>query len=144
MAKNKPIVKKELSLSNVKYNKWKEIAGFDKYEVNPNVGIRNKKNKKVLKPRTWMGYPRVTLMSNGKKHEIKIHRVVATHFLDNPDPKKLNIVNHINGDRGNFNTHNLEWVTQSDNIKDRWANRGKRPIYTPEYKFNNRKVTLSK
>ena len=136
------IQNKELALANVKYNVWKDIAGFNNYEVNPYVGIRNKKTQRVLKPRTWMGYPRVTLMSNCKKHEIKIHRVVATHFINNPDPNRLNIVNHKNGNRSDFRIENLEWVTQSDNIKDRWLNRGKRPIYTPEYTFKNRKIKL--
>jgi len=137
------IQNKELTTLNVKHNVWKNVAGFDNYEVNPYVGIRNKKTQKVLKPRTWLGYPRVTLMSNSKKHEIKIHRVVASHFIDNPNPKKLNIVNHKNGNRGDFRIENLEWMTQSDNIKDRWENRGKRPVYVPEYNFQNRKTTLS-
>ena len=126
-AKTKKVSNKQLQ------NIWKSLHQFDnKYQVNPVLGIRNSKTGKVLKGRTWLGYPKVTLVSNGKKSEVRIHRVVAETFLPKKNPS-YNIVNHINGDRSNFSIHNLEWMDQSQNMKDRWLNKGKRKKYTPEY-----------
>lgn len=116
---------------------WVAVHKYDKYEVNPLFGIRNRKTKKILKGRTWLGYPKVTLMSDGKKHEIRIHRVIAETFLPKKNPS-YNIVNHKDGNRQNFSIYNLEWVDQSLNIKDRWLNRGKRPKYKPEYPLKSR------
>jgi len=111
---------------------WRAVNGFNNYEVNPVLGIRNSKTKKILKPRTWLGYPKVTLMSDGKKHEIRVHRVIAETYLPKKNPD-FNIVNHKSGIRTDFRIHNLEWVNQSLNMKDRWANAGKRPKYVREY-----------
>lgn len=42
-----------------------------------------------------------------------VHRLVAIHFLPNPD--NLPIVNHIDHDRQNPNVKNLEWVSHKEN-----------------------------
>lgn len=44
-----------------------------------------------------------------------IHRLVAKHFLDNPD--NLPQVNHKDCDKSNNHVDNLEWISGSDNIK---------------------------
>lgn len=44
-----------------------------------------------------------------------VHRIVAETFI--PNPNNLPCVNHIDGDRGNNNVSNLEWVTYSENLK---------------------------
>lgn len=122
---------KKVSQKKLK-NIWSKIHKFDNYEVNPVLGIRNVKTKKILKGRTWIGYPKVTLVSNKQKHEVRIHRVIAETFLPREN-ENYNIVNHKNGIRSDFNINNLEWMDQSLNMKDRWRNAGKRPKYTPEY-----------
>lgn len=122
---------KKVSAKQLK-NIWSNMNKFNNYQVNPVLGIKNAKTGKILKGRTWLGYPKVTLVTDGKKHEVRIHRAVAETFLLKKDPKH-NIVNHINGDRSDFSIHNLEWMDQSSNMKDRWANAGKRKKYTPEY-----------
>jgi len=114
-------------------NDWTTIKEFPNYQIHPQQGIRNSKTQKILKGRTWMGYPRVTLMNNGKKNEVKIHRLVAKYFVQNKDPRKLWVVNHKDGNRMNFSVNNLEWMDQSANMFDRWANKGKRKKYVPEY-----------
>ena len=43
-----------------------------------------------------------------------IHRLVAIHFIDNPN--NYNIVNHIDGNKANNHVSNLEWTTQKDNV----------------------------
>jgi hypothetical protein len=44
-----------------------------------------------------------------------IHRLVAKHFLDNPD--NLPQVNHKDCNKSNNHVDNLEWISGSDNIK---------------------------
>ena len=55
------------------------------------------------------GYLLVTLYGKASK----IHRLVATAFLDNPLNKPC--VNHIDESKDNNEVTNLEWVTHSEN-----------------------------
>ena len=70
-------------------------------------------SNKFLTPKMSVKYPTYNLTINGKKRQVKIHRMVAETFLDNPENKP--IVNHIDGDTHNFSINNLEWVTASEN-----------------------------
>lgn len=56
---------------------------------------------------------------NGKDNYIyfnkfAVHRLVATTFISNTDPKKI-FVNHIDGNKQNNHVSNLEWVTTQEN-----------------------------
>ena len=44
-----------------------------------------------------------------------IHRLVAENFIPNPENKKY--INHIDGNKLNNNKDNLEWSTNSENVK---------------------------
>lgn len=46
----------------------------------------------------------------------KVARMVAICWVHNPDPKKYNVVNHINGIKTDDRAENLEWCTQSYNM----------------------------
>ena len=70
-------------------------------------------SNKFLTPKMSMTYPCYNLTIEGKKKQIKIHRMVAETFIPNPENKP--IVNHIDGDTHNFNKNNLEWVTAKEN-----------------------------
>lgn len=59
------------------------------------------------------GYKMYNLTINGKKKNFLAHRLVAIHFIPNPD--NLPVVNHIDGNKLNNNMINLEWTTQSEN-----------------------------
>ena len=113
---------------------WVLIKDFPSYEIHKNNGIRNKATQKFIKGRNWIGYPKVTLMRNGKKHERRIHKLVAEHFI--PNPNKLAVVNHKDSDRSNYKYDNLEWMSQSDNMKHRWMTEKmgvQKNKYKPEY-----------
>lgn len=92
------------------------IKGFENYQVYPDgiiIGARGK----VLKPDlNSVGYQRVSLSKGGKVTRVFIHRLVAEHFVGNPNNNKY--VNHKDGNRQNNHYLNLEWVTASYNVKD--------------------------
>lgn len=113
---------------------WVEVRDFKNYEIHEDLGIRKKSSGKILKGRTWMGYPKVTLMRDGKKYERRIHKLVGEHFI--PNPLNLPIVNHKNSDRSDYTKANLEWTDNSGNQKHRWATQRagvKKKKYIAEY-----------
>ena len=67
-------------------------------------------NEKVLKPvYGHHSYVTVCLTKNGKHTNFKVHRLVATAFIPNPD--NLPVVNHKDENPANNNVDNLEWCT---------------------------------
>jgi hypothetical protein len=91
---------------------WQAIPNFDKYEASIFGQIRNKHTKRILKASCSGGYMSIGLMSNGHK-SLKVHRLVAQTFIDNPENKPH--INHIDKNRSNNNIDNLEWCTVSEN-----------------------------
>lgn len=61
------------------------------------------------------GYKLVCLTVNKVRKNKYIHRLMAEHFIDNPDNKPL--VNHIDGNKSNNTISNLEWCTLSENMQ---------------------------
>lgn len=70
-------------------------------------------SNKFLTPKMSVTYPTYNLTINGKKKQVKIHRMVAETFLIQDNDKI--IVNHIDGDTHNYHLSNLEWVTEKEN-----------------------------
>lgn len=60
------------------------------------------------------GYNYVVLRKGSESHTVYIHRIVAIHFVDNPE--KLPQVNHIDGNKQNNTAMNLEWCDASGNL----------------------------
>lgn len=106
----------------------KEISDFKGYFIsdegkvfcNLGKGNRRKTDRTVpmyeVKGRpTKNGYLRVYMrsQSTGKRVDRYIHRLVALHFLPNPEQKPC--VNHKNCDRTDNRVHNLEWASYKEN-----------------------------
>ena len=92
--------------------KWKPIDGFEGlYEIS-NLGRVKSLNygkEKILKPQNngKGGYLYVELWKNGKGKKFRVHRLVASAFL--PNPEGFEQVNHINEDKTNNIVSNLEF-----------------------------------
>lgn len=100
---------------------WKTIKTFSNYEVSEFGEVRNASTKKIRKlSKNNKGYLQTSLYNGNSRKSVKIHRIVAQEFIDNPKGK--NEVNHKDGDKTNNHISNLEWVTRSENIKHAWDN----------------------
>lgn len=96
--------------------KCKEIVDFPDYLITSNGKIFRKSTKKEIKSflNKSTKYLHVNLYNETKKPITKqIHRLVAIHFIENPENKKC--VNHKDSNRLNNLVSNLEWNTHKEN-----------------------------
>ncbi len=95
---------------------FKDIKGFPGYKISDSGEVMSLKGKtpKVLKSYSKThGYLYTALSLQGKKHYLRIHRLVAEAFI--PNPLNLPEVNHLDEDKTNNRVDNLEWCTPHDN-----------------------------
>lgn len=99
---------------------WRDIKGYEgKYQVSnlgrvKSLNYNRTKKEKVLdfKP-SKAGYIIVRLCREGKSKPYQVHRLVALHFIDNPNNYPQ--VNHKDENKTNNCVDNLEWCTQKYN-----------------------------
>lgn len=95
---------------------WRPIDGFPNYQVSNKGKVMNLKTGRVIKPGiNGNGYENVALCKNGKQKNYTVHRLVAQAFIPNTD--NLPQVNHIDECKTNNDVTNLEWVSESQNIR---------------------------
>ena len=92
-----------------------DIPDYDGVYQVSNLGrIRNAhRNNRVLSQSTSTGYAHVSLNKNGVQKSFLVHRLVAKAFIPNIDNKPE--VNHLDGNKLNNHSTNLEWVTAQEN-----------------------------
>ena len=95
---------------------FKTIPSHPRYEISENGVIRNKKNKKEKSQYLGStGYYMISVSYNNKSNPLRVHRLLAETFINNPDSKPH--VNHIDGNKTNNSLNNLEWCTHQENMK---------------------------
>lgn len=98
---------------------FKPIEGYDGiYEISSlgNVVSNYSGKRKILKQSLMTsGYKFIRVKKDGKYKNLSVHRLIATHFLENPNSYEQ--VNHKDGNKLNNDISNLEWCTRSQNIK---------------------------
>lgn len=99
---------------------WMKIPNYPLYEASNmgNIKTFNWKNKgleRIMKPALdKSGYLRTMLMNeDGKFNTVKVHRIIAQTFLNNPENKPQ--INHKNCIKTDNRVLNLEWCTASEN-----------------------------
>ena len=102
---------------------WKDIIGYEGYYQISNLGnVRSvdrfdgvhDRQGAIMKPALKRnGYLQVGLRKHSERKWFSVHRLVAIHFIENPDKKPQ--VNHIDGNKLNNTIENLEWVTEKEN-----------------------------
>lgn len=91
---------------------WRTIAAKEGYLVSLFGRVKNGKTGHILTPScNKKGYALVHIYPKC----YQVHRLVASSFLPNPLGKTQ--VNHKNGIKNNNRVENLEWASQSDNIR---------------------------
>ena len=101
---------------------WRSVKGYEQlYEISSIGRVKSlprngtAKKERILKQKlTTDGYYEVALYKNNSPKFIRVHRLVALSFIDNPFNKAQ--VNHKNFDRLDNRIENLEWNTPKENI----------------------------
>lgn len=94
----------------------KIVPGFDNYVIYEDGTLENQTTGKQLKGTVRLhGYLCYRLSKNNKKYSFYAHRLVAENFI--PNPNNYTVVNHKDGNKLNNNVENLEWCSQSENMR---------------------------
>jgi hypothetical protein len=95
-----------------------QVIDYPAYEVLEDGRVIGARGRRLHPDLNSVGYERVTLCKYGKVKRVFVHRLVAQHFVENPDNHRY--VNHKDGNRRNNSAENLEWCTASFNVQDGW------------------------
>ena len=124
---------------------WKDVVGYEGFYQVSNLGrvksldriVKHSEgyerihNGRILKPLLDReGYQCLSLHKESKYKKVKIHRLVALAFIDNPLNKQE--VNHLNEIKENNNSDNLEWSTRKEN--ESWGTKRYRGKSNTDYK----------
>lgn len=130
---------------------WREILGYPNYFVS-NFGRFKKYIKSsecfILMKTTYnktVEYNYIGMINDkGKRKNLRACRVVGFAFVDGFSEEK-NTINHIDGNKTNDSSYNLEWISQHDNnlhsyrVLNKAVNKNKKRyekiVYKEKYEF---------
>jgi hypothetical protein len=122
---------------------WKDIPGYEGIYQASTLGeisthSYGKTRLRILSA-DKRGYFHLALSKNGKMKNYFVHRIVALTFLPNDDPLNKTQVNHIDGNKSNNSTSNLEWCSRTENKEHAvrnglvaWGERNRNNVLTQE------------
>lgn len=113
----------------MKLEVWKDIEEYPNYQVSNLGNVKSKerytkakdnqlvqRKEKLLKQLVdTKGYHYVRLYNDKGFKNIKVHRLVANAFVEKVKDKDC--INHIDGNKSNNQSSNLEWCTIAENNK---------------------------
>lgn len=97
----------------------KRIEGFPQYGISSDGFVFHIENDTHKTVRIKDDYCFVGLSVGHKKKWVSLHRLVALHFIPNPENKPE--VNHKDGIKTNCHYSNLEWATKKRKCKARYS-----------------------
>lgn len=108
---------------------WRDIEGYEGYQVSSLgrvklLDYRQTGKERIMKAGNKKGYLRIGLCKDGKQKFYRVHRLVATAFIPNPD--NLPQVNHKDENKTNNRVENLEWCSAEYNSN--YGTRTKRSV----------------
>jgi hypothetical protein len=96
-----------------------DIQGYPGYLIYDDGRVWSNKGKgRFLKhAKNRQGYHRLELRGDGERKTFSVSRLVAQHYIPNPDGKPE--VDHINRDKDNNHVSNLRWATRLENCDNK-------------------------
>ena len=113
-----------MRLSRIKKMNFVRITNYPDYVIHPCgtiLRIWKSKTTELKHSKMKKGYMRVHLYKNGEKKSFSVHRLLALHFIPNPENKPY--VDHGNGVKDDNSLENLSWVTHQENMLGFRSNR---------------------
>ena len=108
---------------------FKEIPGYDgRYFINQDGQVWSTFKKGLLKPQTDATHPYPWLLlkrADGKQRPVTLYYLIRITWMP-PAPGEVGVgrgkwcINHKDGNKLNSSVHNLEWVTNEQNLSHAW------------------------
>jgi hypothetical protein len=107
--------------------KMERIKGFPDYSITRCGRVFSHRTSvfKELKPSLSVnGYKQITLRQGNTPRPIKLHQILAIHFLNHELNGLISVVDHIDGDRLNNKLSNLQIISTRENCSKDKPDRG--------------------
>lgn len=102
---------------------WKDIEGYSRYKISSLARVWDTKTQKEV-TQVLSGKPQYYYVNmnrdDGKRKQVRLHRLVADAFVPNPENKS--VVDHIDQDRFNNLPYNLRWTDIHGNSRNTSVN----------------------
>ena len=95
-----------------------EVQGYPNYLIYDDGRVWSKYRNKFSKgSKDKDGYMQISLFVNKKEKKCKVHRLVALHYI--PNPNKYPQVDHINRIKNDNRVENLRWANMNIQLSNK-------------------------